>query len=247
MVRELQERAARALPVEYSERVGGWWLHHAPDCSWWVGTAQPHADAGPRDLARRVTAVEEFYGTRDASPCFQISPGACPPELDALLAERGYAREGMMSLQTASIPEVLARTRAGTLRVRLADRLTPAWYEVWHAVHGHYGGDARAERAMLERAAQPVAYASALIGDDVVAAGRAVVDTGWAGLFSVATLPHARGKGAASNILAALAEWASLHDIERMYLQVEPDNIPAVRLYAQSGFEEVCAYHYRCG
>lgn len=37
-------------------------------------------------------------------------------------------------------------------------------------------------------------------GDDVLAVGRAVVDTGWAGMFSMATLPAAGGKGAVRTV-----------------------------------------------
>jgi ribosomal protein S18 acetylase RimI-like enzyme len=35
------------------------------------------------------------------------------------------------------------------------------------------------------------------------------------------------------------------HEADRMYLQVECDNIPALRLYERAGFDEVCGYHYR--
>ena len=65
-------------------------------------------------------------------------------------------------------------------------------------------------------------------GDDVVAVGRAVADTGWAGVFGMATLPRAGGKGAARSVLAALADWAGAH-ADSLYLQVERDNIPALR------------------
>jgi ribosomal protein S18 acetylase RimI-like enzyme len=30
-----------------------------------------------------------------------------------------------------------------------------------------------------------------------------------------------------------------------MYLQVECDNAPALRLYERAGFGEICRYHYR--
>jgi GNAT superfamily N-acetyltransferase len=93
--------------------------------------------------------------------------------------------------------------------------------------------------------AGPSAYACAVIGDDAVAVGRAVADTGWAGVFGMATLPQARGKGAARAVLAALADWAGAHEADRMYLQVERDNTPALRLYARTGFTELCGYHYR--
>jgi GNAT superfamily N-acetyltransferase len=55
---------------------------------------------------------------------------------------------------------------------------------------------------------RPCGYARVTIGDAVVAVGRVVADTGWAGVFGMATLPGARGKGAARSVLAALADWA---------------------------------------
>ncbi|WP_046470414.1 GNAT family N-acetyltransferase [Allosalinactinospora lopnorensis] len=61
----------------------------------------------------------------------------------------------------------------------------------------------------------------------------------------MATLPEARGKGAARGVIAALAAWAGAHAADRMYLQVERDNIPALRLYGRAGFSEICGYHYR--
>jgi N-acetylglutamate synthase len=244
MVRGLQERAARALPAEHIEDVEGWWLRHAPGCDWWVGTVLPHGDAGPDELVRRVARAEEFYAGHGAAARFQITPGACPEGLDTLLAARGYRRESLMSLQVASTARVLEQAPTPSLRVRSDDRPTPAWFAIWHVVNGH-GGDSRSEWDMLGRLQRPCAYASAMIGNDVVAVGRAVADTGWAGVFGMVTLPKARGKGAARTVLAALADWAGAHDVERMYLQVERDNIPALRLYERAGFSELCSYHYR--
>lgn len=244
LVLGLQERAARALPAEQIQDAGGWWLRYAPGCAWWVGTVLPHGDAQPGELVRRVAAGEEFYARRGAAARFQISPPACPDGLGTLLAERGYRRESPMSLQVASATQVLAQAPSGPLRVRVDDRPAPAWFGVWHAVHGH-GIDPGAEWAMLGRVAQPAAYACALLGDEVVAVGRAVADTGWAGVFGMATLPAARGKGAARAVLAELARWAAAHAASRMYLQVERGNQAALRLYGQAGFREVCGYYYR--
>ncbi|MCT9930379.1 GNAT family N-acetyltransferase [Planotetraspora sp. A-T 1434] len=240
-VRGLQERAARALPAEHIKDVDGWWLRHAPGCAWWVGTVLPHGNARG-ELLSRVVGAEEFYAGHGAAPRFQISPGACPEGLDTVLQERGYRRQSLVSLQVVPIARVLEQSPAGSPRVRLDDRPTRAWFETWHAVHG---GDSRSEWDLLGRVEQPSAYACAVIGDDVLAVGRAVADTGWAGVFGMATLPEARGKGAARDVLAALAGWAGAHQAGRMYLQVERDNIPALRLYQRMGFTEICGYHYR--
>jgi ribosomal protein S18 acetylase RimI-like enzyme len=243
-VRSLQEKAARALPAEHVEHVGGWWLRHSTTGAWWAGTVLPHADAGPEELARRVADAEQFYAVHGTAARFQITPWACPAALDTLLAKRGYCHESPVSLQVASTRQVLDRASTDSLLVPLDDDPTSAWFEVWHAVSGH-AGDRRAEWDMLGGVKQPSAYASAMLGNDVVAVGRAVAEDGWAGVFGMATLPHARGKRAGRSVLAALAVWAAAHDADRLYLQVACDNIPALRLYDGAGFGEVCTYHYR--
>jgi GNAT superfamily N-acetyltransferase len=238
-VRDLQERAARALPAEHVEHADGWWLRRAPGCGWWVGTVLPHRDG---DLAHRVRNAERFYAGHGATARFQICPGACPPDLDALLDARGYERGSPVSLQTGATATVLDRLPADALRVEVDDHPPGGWFDAWHAVHG---GDPVAEWNLLARVTRPSGYARVIVGNEIVAVGRAVVDTGWAGIFGMATLPRARGKGAARAVLGGLARWALGHRAYRMYLQVERDNVAALRLYEQADFTELCGYHYR--
>ncbi|MCP2259811.1 Acetyltransferase (GNAT) family protein [Streptoalloteichus tenebrarius] len=244
VVRELQERAARALPALHVEEADGWWLRHNPGSVWWAGTVLPHREAEPDELVHRIARAERFYAARGAVARFQISPGACPSRLDAELARRGYRQERLVSLRMAATAQVLVRLPDTAMRVDVEDRPTPTWFDGWYAVHGH-DSDPGLERSMLERVTSPSGYAHAMIGSEVVAVGRAVIDTGWAGLFGMATLPRARGKGAARSVLAALACWADAHRADHMYLQVEHDNVPALRLYERAGFTEVCRYHHR--
>jgi ribosomal protein S18 acetylase RimI-like enzyme len=239
----LQGRAARAQPAEHTETVDGWWLRHAPGGAWWIGSVLPHGAVGAGEVARRVAGAEEFYARRGARARFQISPGACPDGLDTLLATRGYRRHAPMSLRMAPTARVRPRAAAGAPPVRVDDRPSRAWFGTWYGVPGH--GDARAGWDMLARLDLPCAYAGALVGDEVVAVGRAVADTGWVGVFGIATLPGARGRGAAGAVLAALAGWAGGQRADHMYLQVERDNVAALRLYQRAGFTEVSGYHYR--
>ncbi len=203
----------------------------------------PHGDAGGKELARRISAAERFYAELGGVTRFQVSPGACPAELDATLAGHGYRWDGPMSLQAAPTADVQARARPGGLEGRLDEIPTTPWFEVWYAGHGH--GDLHLEWDMFRRVRSPSAYASVLDGNEVIAVGRAVAETGWAGVFGMATRPEARGRGAARGILAALAGWAAARGGDGMYLQVEGDNDPTVRRYARTGFTELCGYHYR--
>lgn len=248
LVRGLQERAAHAFPAVHLRYLDGWWLRHADGGAWWASSVLPHGAAVPGELPGRIRSAEQFYAGHGTRTRFQISPGACPVDLDDALAVRGYRVDSPMSLQSAStahvIDRVIDRVPTGQRRIRIDDRLTGAWFETWLAVHGA-GGDPDPERAMLRRVDRPSGYASAWRGPEVVAVGRAVADTGWAGVFGMATLPHARGTGAARQVLAALAGWAGRRGAAHMYLQVECDNTAARRLYERAGFTELCRYHYR--
>jgi N-acetylglutamate synthase len=245
----LQERTARAVPAEpeHDQRVGGWWLRHAPGCSWWVASVLPHGGSSRAELAERIEAAEAYCADRGIPPLIQMTPGAAPVELDAMLAARGYVRKASVSLQTAVTAEVLASVPQGSLsdgplRVRLEERPTREWFEVWHGVAG---GESEPQWRLLQRISERSAYASVLLGDEAVAVGRAVAEDGWAGLFGMATLPAARGKGAAGAVLAALADWAAGNSAGRMYLQVEHENEGAFRLYGRLGFSELCAFSFR--
>jgi N-acetylglutamate synthase len=236
----------RAHPAEHAEDDRGWRLRLAPGCAWWVGTVQPHRDADRPEVVKRVLDAERFYAGHETPARFQITPPACPATLDAVLARRAYGRRSPMSLQVASTAAVGEGefVPAGPLEIRLDDGPTRPWFDVWHGLQGE-ATEAGAEWQMLRRVRQPSAYASAVLGGEVVGVGRVVADTGWAGAFGMATVPQARGRGVARAVLAALAGWAAGCGTERMYLQVERDNANGLRLYRKAGFRELSGYHYR--
>lgn len=234
LLKTLQEHAARAQPAAHVEEAGGWWLRHSPGDAWWVSAVLPH------DREDRVSRAEEFCAERGSGVRFQITPGVCASDLDDTLGDRGYTRGHDMSLQIASTAEVLRQSRSDAGEV--TTRPTDEWLAAWQAVTTR---DVSAERDLLSRVEHPSAYAYAEVDGQVVAVGRAVAEQGWAGVFGMATLPHARGQGAARSVLAALASWAAMREANHMYLQMEKANSAAFRLYERTGFREVCTYHYR--
>jgi ribosomal protein S18 acetylase RimI-like enzyme len=226
------------------EDLDGWSLRYDESAAWWVSSVMPHRVGTTGDLPARIGLVEEFYRRHGQPARFQISPAVQPVDLDDLLAGRGYRRESPMSLQTAATEAVIQRLPAAGPQVHVDDHPTEDWFQVWYATHGA-GGDPVPERRMLYRVGSPVGYGYAMSGGAVVAVGRAVADTGWAGVFGMATLPAARGRGAGRSVLAALARWAADHRAAHLYLQVENGNTAARGLYGGAGFGELCRYHYR--
>lgn len=225
LIGKLQERAARAVPAAVQEyRHGRWLRYNDSKTTWWAGTALMRDREQAAALAPRIAVAEDFYAAHHAPTRFQVCP-ACPPDLDEALARRRYQRGGVMSLEVATTANVVRRLLAPSLRVDLTTEPDAEWFGLLMATQGH-DADPAPEWRLLQRVARPSAYATAFISGRPVAVGRAVADAGWAGVFSMATLPDARRQGATSAVLATLCT-------------------TAVRLYRRAGFDQACAYHYR--
>src|SRR5512145_862813 len=105
----IERVAFDAWPAAEVHALGGWRLrfnHGVTNrgSSVWPGP-------GPCDaaLAERMATVERFYAEREAKACYQVSPAADPPELDAALAARGYEVFSPVSVEIAELDDVLAR------------------------------------------------------------------------------------------------------------------------------------------
>jgi N-acetylglutamate synthase len=109
------------------------------------------------------------------------------------------------------------------------------------------GSDAEHETRLLRRVDRPQTYLTVLADGEPVGIARAVADDGWAGVFNMATAPHARRRGVGRLALSAVARWAVGQDTPRLYLQVEESNAAARRLYEATGFTPLGTYHYRVG
>lgn len=244
LVRELQERAARAVPATVQEHSAGCWLRHTDSpTTWWAGAALAHDCFSAYDVQPAIAAAESFYAGHRAPTRFQICP-ACPAELDGALSDRGYWRSGDVSLQVAAAGQLARPSPAESLGINSRQRPEPAWCRVWAAAQ-HPAADPAGELRLLQRVDAPSTYVTAQLSGRPVAVGRAVADGGWTGVFGMATLPQSRRRGAAAAVLAALADWAVQQHCPQMYLQVAGDSAAARRLYGQAGFEELCTYHYR--
>jgi N-acetylglutamate synthase len=243
-IRDLQDRAARAIPAAVQETRGGCWLRYSDSpATWWAGATLMHLGTPAGDLSSSIAAAEDFYAGHGAPARFQVCPG-CPPDLDDALSRRRYERGGDVSLQTGTSGHIARTVSPPSLRVDLERDPSARWFDVSMAAQ-ESATDRAAQWRLLRRVDGPSAYATAHVRGRPGAVGRAVGDSGWTGIFGMATLPEARHQGAATAVLAALVDWAGSQGFEHVYLQVTLRSAPALRLYRRSGFAEVCRYHYR--
>lgn len=218
-------------------------MRHTDGNAWWSGAVLAHDTSDGMGLAEHIELAERFYAQRGAAVLFQVCPG-CPPDLDRMLADRGYRWDCPVSLQTMDVEEPDETHPAPGLCVRVGAEPDPQWLMVL-ATTGGPGTVVQEETRLLHRVVPRSAYVTVLAADDPVAIGRAVTENGWTGVFGMATTAGARRRGAARLVLSAIAGWARELDAPRLYLQVERSNGVACRVYAAVGFREVATYHYR--
>lgn len=243
-VAELEACAFRAWPAaEVAER-GGWRLRWSQGLTRRGNSVLPVAATGDAPLGARIDEVLAFYGERNAPARFQLSPVAEPAGLDAALAARGFEVEAPVSIQVAGAEGVAGRAEPGGVSARVEADPEGEWFAI-SGGRGRFTPQADVYRGFLRRIGARAGFAIAHRGDEPIAVGLGVVDGAWCGVFSMLTLPKHRGAGAGRAVLAALGGWARARGAARLYLQVERDNAPALRLYAGAGFRESYGYHYR--
>jgi ribosomal protein S18 acetylase RimI-like enzyme len=243
VIAELEARAFDAWPAAHVEALDGWRLRatsgvtRRANSAWTSGAVD--------DLERAIARTEAFYAECGQPAIFQLCP-LSPAGLEPALAARGYAIDAPVAILTAPLAE-LARDLPAESDVRIDEKLADDWFEL-------SGGRARfaavqpVYRGILERIGASRArpgYAMATLDGVPAATALGVRDGAWLGVFSVATLPEQRRRGAATAVLRALAHWGRAFGATRAYLQVERDNRIAFDLYHRDGFREVYGYHYR--
>lgn len=234
----LDRLAAAAWPATERRELGGWLLRFAHGVSRRANSCAPFPlDADAPELDARIAAVEAFYRAHGMPPRFQISPGAEPEGLDAMLAARGYETESGVTILIAKAEEIRAYAGAD---VRIDIEAPDGWWDLYRE---GFGRDARAITALSE---ETPLYASASGADGHPAAiGFGVHAAGWTGIFGMQTRRTLRGRGIGTRVLGALAQWTVERGGFGLYLQVEDDNPAARRLYERLGFRAVYGYHYR--
>jgi GNAT superfamily N-acetyltransferase len=231
---ELEAVAYDFWPAPEVAELDGWRLRFAHGITGRANSVWPNGD-GTLPLDDKIERAEAWYRERGRPTLFQLTEAARPAGLEDALAARGYEARGVpVSVEVASLGDVLARTSGDA---DVSTEFDDSWLELWAGSRAFANLDAA--RDLL--APGDAAFAS--IGGEAV--GRGVVSGTWLGITSMVTVPDARRRGHARAIVHALAQWASAQGCTHAMLQVESTNEPARTLYAAAGFVPHHDYHYR--
>ena len=237
----IEEAALNALQTQRQLFLDGWLVRLSPGAAKRARSVNPHFGSS-MPIDAKVDRCEAIYAAHRLPVLFRITPFCKPPELDEVLARRGYVAFDERSSRSAP-----CAGDCGAADRRRGARPAP-FAEFVEAV-GELRGSTPVQRAAhFERLSNTPLDTHAVIArceGRIVGCGQVALDDGLAAIYDMVTAADFRGRGLATWIVAALSNRAGQAGARYAFLQVNDDNAPALAVYGKFGFATVYAYHYR--
>jgi ribosomal protein S18 acetylase RimI-like enzyme len=239
-IEAIERATVAAVSPDLTEEIDGWLLPFAEGTVKRAKSAVPlHRGAvAPATLDR----IEDRCRSREAAPLLRLADAACFEGLRAELERRHYKPESPTCVQVGSAQRM---RQVAAPDAALADiDSTPD--DAWAALFLGAGFDPvdGAHRVRTLSRAKGTLYASVREGGRTVAAGAMAFSHGWASVHGMRTDQAQRGRGLAGRVLAGMAQAALARGFERVFLQVDAANPPALALYRRAGFATHWTYSY---
>lgn len=248
-IRAIERAAYLAWPAAETVEDDGWELRSALGFSRRANSV--HATNDTKGFEAKLGRAASFYAMRGLPLIFRVTPlcGAVDPRLEHI----GFAKEAPTDVMVTDLSRATSsegrRFSGSRLRSATRVRVTSEPTSEWFTAQGMWLGvtDRVPWEGILRRSSQTGAAGFGLLVDAhrPVAAGLAVLQDEWVGLFEISVAPAQRRRGYGRALSAGLLSWASAAGAKRGYLQVMESNVGARRLYGALGFMACYTYWYR--
>ncbi len=241
-IAELELVASHCWPAREIIKYKGWIIHWNDGVTWRANSVQPKEWDSSVSVEQLVDYVIELYHEKDTPAAFKITPASQPDGLDKLLEEKGFEKWMITHVQTAPIDTISCLgPRVPVDLFKVTDESLDTL--LYKSERGELAIDVR--REIIHRIGGDKNIARVMMHGNVAGMGLGVVEEDWLGIFSIRTLPEFQHRGVAWSLSCALAMWGEDHGAQKVFLQVETDNEPALALYESMGFKTLYTYWYR--
>lgn len=240
-VREIEERGLNAWPALRRVFLDGWIIGLSEGYTRRANSVNPIYD-GIRSVADRIPLCEATYAEHGLPTIFKITPIGVGIGLDDALEALGYTKEATTQVQVLTLD---ASSEPPDPDVEVLRSLDDGWMVDYAALKEMSDLELHRNRTIIDRIGLPTRFVSIRSGGRRVAAGIAVIESGWVGMFGIVTAPDRRREGLGRRLTRALCHAGVDAGARTAYLQVEADNAAALGLYRALGFRDVYTYWYR--
>ena len=237
VIRRLEHVTLRAWPALETQHYDGWLLRFSQGYSGRSNSVNP-LDASTLALDEKIAHCERLYAEHQLDIRFRLHDAAQPPELDAVLAERGYAYYSETDVYVCDLTQFPPATDS---RFHFTNTLTDTWLRAYTTMNGTAPSLIDTLQAMLERVLPDSCFG--FVEDTAV--GLAVREGDYLGLFDIVVDATQRRQGLGLALVSSLMAWGRQQGAKFAYLQVVAENAPAKALYEKLGFRFHHKYWYR--
>ena len=194
------------------------------------------------DLEEKLQFCDSLYREKNLPAVFKLTRAVHPHDLDDRLAERGYQKDSLTSVQTVDLEVSDLQV---PLTSELQESLSDDWLGNFCAMSAISEAQTETLREILLNIIPRRCFVSLTSNGRVVACGLGVLQSGYIGLFDIVTDPNFRRRGYGQQVVTSILGWGKENGAKMAYLQVMLNNPPALQLYAKLGFREHYQYWYR--
>ena len=220
-IRELEAAAATTWPADVTEECGKWLLRASKDNPFLQNSAlptgaRPFGEPG-MEIEPTVRKVEEFYQENSLPPAITV-PLPAYTQLDEYLETQGWnvaAEFNFMVIDTSDLQPSMPHRQFTT---KISQEPTNEWFTIQ--------GKTLSEN--LRR--YPAHYLTILIDGQSVASGRIAFNGGWGVITHVFVTSEHRRQGIGRLIVHGLEDTAREQNCNKLALQVDSNDSPAVSL-----------------
>ncbi len=239
---ELELLASHCWPAREIIKYKGWIIHWNDGVTWRANSVLPNEWNSNVSVEQVIDYVIDLYREKSTLPAFKISPASQPKGLDELLVEKGFEQRMVTHVQTAPIDTISClRPRHPVDLFKVTDESLDTL--MYRSTREKLAIDVR--REIINRIRGDKNIARVMMHGNIAGVGLGVVEEDWLGLFSIRTLPEFQRQGVAWSVSCALALWGQDAGAQKVFLQVEEQNKPAIALYESMGFKTLYIYWYR--
>ncbi len=246
-IRALEIAAARGWPGTDFAVIDGWLARAGGGFTRRANSATPVERGATLDAAS-VSALSEFFSAHDlATRCAVVER----------LIPASHVDPDRFEIQAvAMVRPTDTLAASAVVDVAVSPSPTPEWVRAYLDESGRASAADVATAVLTASVDGVLAFFSVSDDQGLVAIGRGAVtsdeafggDAGsgrrWVGIACLWTAPRARGTGIGSRVVAEVLRWGRDQGADNAYLQVEADNVAAIRLYRRLGFTRHHTYGY---
>jgi GNAT superfamily N-acetyltransferase len=241
MITTLEEVSLNAWASLQTMLYDGWVIRFANGYTKRANSVNP-LYSSTIDIEEKLGFCENLYREKNLPVVFKLTPAVYPHDLDERLAERGYQKDSLTSVQTVDL-------ELSDLQVpspaELQESLSDNWLGDFCAMSAISAPHEETLRQILMNIVPRHCFVSLTSNSRVVACGLGVLQSGYIGLFDIVTDPAFRKRGYGQQVVTSILAWGKGNGAKMAYLQVMLHNPPALQMYAKLGFREQYQYWYR--